>query len=114
MNALPDHLRLLGHSLPLPRQKSFFSGLFNFQVEVDWDNRVLAQILRRLEVLVGPNLGCLQALEDVDGVLLNWLGQLLQELDMIVILLIFLFALAFRLRSQKFLVFVRREVNFKL
>jgi len=55
VDGLPDHLRLLRHVWSLPREQGFLSGFFDLEVEVNWDDRVLLQVLSRLKVLIGAD-----------------------------------------------------------
>ena len=65
MDALPDHLSLLAHIRAFSGKKGLFARFLNLQVQVNWYDGVLLQILRRLKMLVGPDLGRLQCLEDL-------------------------------------------------
>ena len=111
VDALPDKLSLLARIGTLTRNHGLLSCLFNLQVQIDGDDRILLQVLRGLEVLVGAYLRCLQVLEGGRCFLLDGLRELLQELDVVVIVLVRL--QLFLLELEQALI-VGREVDLEL
>ena len=63
MDALPHHLSLFAHVLAFSSEKGLLSRFFNFEVQVDWNDWVLLQILSRLKMLIGSDLRGLKQLE---------------------------------------------------
>ena len=114
MDTFPYHLGLLGHILAFAGEHGLFTSFFDFQVEVNGDNRVFLEVLRRLKVLVWANLWGLQSLQDISWAFLNRLGQLLQKLDVVVFKLLLATLLSFRLSQEYVLIFVWSEVYLKL
>ena len=85
VNRLPHHLRLLGHILAATLEHSFFPCFLYFQVQINRDDRVLLKILGRLKVPIRANFRSLQILQNADGRFLDWLRELFEELDVVVV-----------------------------
>ena len=63
MDALPHHLSLFAHVLAFSSEKGLLSRFFDFEIQVDWDDWVLLQILSRLKMLIRSDLRGLKQLE---------------------------------------------------
>ena len=114
MDAFPYHLSLFAHILTSSSKKCLFTRFFNFEVKIDRNYWVLLQVLCRLEMLIRANFWRLKKLEYLIGAFLDGLGQLSQELDVIIVCLFTAPTLTSGLSQFSFPIFVWGEVYIKL